>query len=156
MRGNMTRVQLHKRSVEMVRSMLAAHGIRVQAGPPRAASGSRAVRFDLVAEDLTIAVRVAKRSTFPWQVLVHGKRYSYRYHGHRWNLHSHGSTKLRPDVWVFVASSTCSRFFVVPGRRVRGFYTLTLRESSRTWLLAYENRWETIHELATVRQRNVA
>jgi len=140
----------------MVRGMLTARGICVEPGNPRAASGNAATRFDLVADDLTIAVRAAKRSTFPWQVLVHGKRYSYRYQGHRWNLHSHGSTKLRPDVWIFVASSKQPRFFIVPGRRVRGFYTLTLRQPSRTWLLAYEDRWETILELAAARQRKVA
>jgi hypothetical protein len=152
----MTRVQLHNRSVQSVQQALARRGIRVEPGAARAASGTGAVRYDLIAEDLTVAVRAAKRSTFPWRVFVHSKRYRYRYRGHRWNLHTHGSTKLRPDVWIFVASGKSSRFFVVPGSRVRGFYTLTLREPSRTWLLAHENRWETIHELAAARQRKVA
>lgn len=152
----MTRVQLHNRSVELVQKALTASGFRVQPGGRRGGPPEAAGRFDLLVDDLTVAVRVAKRSTFPWSVVVAGKRYSYRYHGHRWNLHSHGSTRLRPDVWVFVAAAKPVRFFVVLGRRVRGFYTLTLREPSKTWLLACENRWETIRELSTARHRRAA
>jgi hypothetical protein len=59
-------------------------------------------------------------------------------------------------VWVFVAASTPVRFFVVLGQRVRGFYTLTLREPSKTWLLACENRWEAIRELTVVGHEKAA
>jgi len=152
----MTRVQLHNRSVENVRQALIANGFRVQLGGRRGGPPEVAGRFDLIVEDLTVAVRVAKRSTFPWSVMVSGKRYNYRYHGHRWNLHSHGSTRLRPDVWVFVAAGRPARFFVVLGRRVRGFYTLTLREPSKTWLLGCENRWDTIRELVAARHSRAA
>jgi hypothetical protein len=144
---------MHDLSVELVRQALVAGEFSVQPGGRRGGPAERAGRFDLIVDNLTAAVRVAKRSTFPWRVVVAGKRYSYRYHGHRWNLHSHGSTKLRPDVWIFVAAATPVRFFVVPGRRVHGFYTLTLREPSKTWLLACENRWETIRELAARQQK---
>ncbi len=152
----MTRVQMHDRSVELVRQALIACGFHVQAGGRRGGPPDRAGRFDLVVENLTLAVRVAKRSTFPWSVVVAGKRYNYRYHGYRWNLHSHGSSKLRPDVWVFVAAAMPARFFVVQGRRVRGFYTLTLREPSKTWLLECENRWDTIREMTVARHRKAA
>lgn len=152
----MTRVQLHDFNVEQVRKVLAASGFHVEPGGRRGGPAEAAGRFDLLVDHLTVAVRVAKRSTFPWSVLVRGKRYRYRYHGHRWNLHSHGSTKLRPDVWVFVAATKPVRYFVVTGRRVRGFYTLTLREPSKTWLLACEDRWETIRELTQTRQKKAA
>jgi hypothetical protein len=152
----MTRVQLHNRSVELVRRALAAGGFQVEPGGRHGGPAEAAGRFDLIVENLTVAVRVAKRSTFPWNVVVGGKRYNYRYHGHRWNLHSHGSTKLRPDVWVFVAASRRVRFFVVLGRRVSGFYTLTLREPSKTWLLGCENRWEAIRELTAARPSKAA
>ncbi len=152
----MTRVEMHDLSVELVRQALARCGFRVQHGGRRGGAAAAKGRFDLIVEDLTVAVRVAKRSTFPWSVLVAGKRYNYRYHGHRWNLHSHGRTKLRPDVWVFVAATKPARFFVVLGRRVRGFYTLTLREPSKTWLLECEDRWETIRELLAGRHTKAA
>ena len=152
----MSRVELHDLSVELVRRALAGAGFRVQHGGRRGGPAAAKRRFDLLVEDVTIAVRVAKRSTFPWSVLVAGKRYNYRYHGHRWNLHSHGSTRLRPDVWVFVAATKPVRYFVVLGRRVRGFYTLTLREPSKTWLLSCESRWETLRELTAARQTKAA
>ncbi len=152
----MTRVQLHNRAVEHVRRVLTGRGfLRAQRGGRRGGEQWRAERFDLIAEDVTIAVRVARLSVFPWQVSVRGKRYQYRYRGHRWNLHTHGSTKLRPDVWVFVTAEDLG-CFVVPGRRVRGFYTLTLRERSKTWLLDCENRWQTIREVALTRQEEAA
>ena len=152
----MTRVQLHNRSVERVRRALADSGFHVEQSGRHGGVPEAGGRCDLVVDNLTVAVRVAKRSAFPWSVVVGGKRYNYRYKGHRWNLHSHGRTKLRPDVWVFVAASRPARFFVVMGRRVRGFYTLTLREPSKTWLLACENRWEAIRELAATRSRKAA
>ena len=153
----MTRVQLHDHSVEQVRKILNARGLHVRAGGRRGGSPAAATRFDLLADDGTIAVRAAKRSAFAWRVSVHGKQYVYRYHGHRWNLHSRGRTRLHPDVWVFVAATAKSlRYFIVPGARVRGFYTLTLREPSKTWLLACESRWETIHRLLSARQRKAA
>ena len=152
----MTRVQLHDLNVEQVRRVLIASGFHVEQGGRRGGPAEAAGRFDLIVENLTVAVRVAKPSTFPWSVLVRGKRYRYEYRGHRWNLHTHGSTRLRPDVWVFVAATKPLRYYVVPGRRVRGFYTLTLREPSKTWLLACEGRWETIREMMQGRQRKAA
>lgn len=153
---SMTRVQLHDHMVERVRQALSTEGIRAHHGGRRAGSREAANRFDLLTGDLTIAVRVAKRSSFSWRVSVNGKRYSYRYSGHRWNLHSRGSTNLRPDVWVFVAAGEALRFFVVPGRRVRGFYTLTLREPSKTWLRGYADRWETLREVVSARHQRAA
>ncbi len=152
----MSRVQMHDLSVELVRQTLAACGFRVQRGNRRGGPAVNARRFDLIVENLTVGVRVATRSTFPWSVLVNGKRYHYNYSGHRWNLHSHGRTQLRPDVWVFVAATTPVRSFVVLGQRVHGAYTLTLREPSKTWLLECENRWETIRELAAARRQTAA
>lgn len=152
----MTRVQMHDLGVELVRQALGACGFRARAGNRRGGPPQSARRFDLIVENLTVAVRVATRSTFPWSVLVNGKRYNYRYRGLRWNLHSHGRTRLRPDVWIFVAATMPARFFVVLGQRVRGSYTLTLREPSKTWLLECENRWETIRELAAARQQAAA
>jgi hypothetical protein len=142
-----TRVQLHDQSVAHVHRILAAQGFSVQPGGRRAGARTAANRFDLIADNLTVAVRAAKRSSFSWRVAVHGRRYAYRYRGHRWNLHSRGNTRLNPDIWILVAAGERERVFVVPGQRVRGFYTLTLREPSRTWLLIYENRWDTIREL---------
>lgn len=151
----MTRMQLHARTVEGLRRFLAARGFAVQLGGRRGGPRWAARRFDLLVEDITVAVRVATWSTFRWQVAARGKRYRYRYRGHRWNLHTHGRVTLHPDLWIFVAAED-GRRFVVPGTRVRGFYTLTLREPSKTWLLAYEDRWDTIRELAVERRRKAA
>ena len=152
----MTRVELHDRTVHQVYRALRTLGFEVRRGGRRAGARETAGRFDLIADEATIAVRVAQRSEFAWRVVVNGRRYSYRYCGHRWNLHSRGSTRLRPDVWVFVAAGQPTRFFVVPGKRVRGFYTLTLREPSKTWLLGHENDWDAIHQCAVARQRSAA
>ncbi len=152
----MTRVELHNRSVEMVRRALAKRGLRVQHGQRRGGSPEAAARFDLIAENVAIAVRVATRATFTYRVSVRGKQYAYHYCGHRWNLHSHGRTGLRPDLWIFVAAGKPTRFFLVPGQRVRGAYTLTLRVPSKTWLLACENRWDKIREISSVRQKKAA
>jgi len=152
----MTRVELHDRTVQLVRRALAANGFDVQPGGRRAGARAAATRFDLLAADLTIAVRVAKRSVFQWRVAVNGRRYTYRYTGHRWNLHTRGSTRLRPDVWIFVAATKPLRYFVVPGSRVQGFYTLTLREPSKTWLLDYENQWQTLRECTVQRNKKAA
>ncbi len=46
--------------------------------------------------------------------------------------------------------------FVVPGRRMRSFYTLTLREPSRTRVLGFRDRWETIREIMLTRQQKAA
>ncbi len=152
----MTRVELHNRSVELVRRALAKRGLHVRHGGRRGGSAEAATRSDLIAENVAIAVRVAKRATFTYRVSVRGKQYTYHYCGHRWNLHSHGRTRLRPDFWIFVAAGKPTRFFVVPGQRVRGGYTLTLRIPSKTWLLACENRWEAIRELSGARQKKAA
>jgi len=152
----MTRVQLHDHNVDYVKKLLIARGVHVRSGGRRGGSRAAATRFDLVTNDVTIAIRVAKRSTFSWRVSVNGRRYVYRYRGHRWNLHSRGSTRLRPDVWIFVAVAKSLRFFIVSGQRVRGFYTLTLREQSKTWLLECENRWDAIRHFGAARERSAA
>jgi len=152
----MTRVQLHDHYVEHVKKLLKARNVQVQSGGRRGGSRLAATRFDLLTDDATIAVRVAKRSSFTWRVSVNGRRYVYHYRGHRWNLHSRGSTRLRPDVWILVAAAKSPRFFLVSGERVRGFYTLTLREQSRTWLLDCEDQWTTIRSSAPVGERSAA
>jgi hypothetical protein len=152
----MTRVQLHNRNVGLVRRTLAAQGFRVRHGGRRGGSREAVTRFDLIAEDVGVAVRVAKRSTFVYRVSVRGKRYTYQYAGYRWNLHSHGRTRLHPDFWILVAAGKPTRFFVVPGQRVRGSYTLTLRVPSNTWLLGCENEWHTIRELSIERHKQAA
>ncbi len=152
----MTRIQLHNRNVSLVRRTLAAQGLSVRHGGRRGGSREAATRCDLIAEDVAIAVRVAKRSTFVYRVSVRGKRYTYHYGGYRWNLHSHGRTRLHPDFWILVAAGKPVRFFIVPGQRVRGSYTLTLRVPSNTWLLDCEGGWDAIREFSLERHNRAA